>query len=252
MALFRKVLSSIGVGKATVDTVLDDSSYHAGGTMRAQVVLKGGASDQFIEGIQIGVVTSFMHDEYHREEFELVCYDIGHGWTIRAGETERVDVDLELPLDTPCTLGVIPVWVETRVALEKGRNASDRDPIEVQPGELGALLFEALESLGFRLVKADLEHKPHFFEVRLPMIQGLEFEVEYGDFKGRVAELEVIYVEYEDGMDLWLEIDRHTRGMKGMLSAVLEQNESFEYMDLSIDDCHQLREILDNTIRNML
>ncbi|MDF2645937.1 MAG: SpoOM family protein [Paenibacillus sp.] len=58
-----------------------------------------------------------------------------------------------LPHETPISIGISPIWVRTGLDIDNAVDPSDRDDIKVQAHPHTAVVFEALEELGF--------HCPH-------------------------------------------------------------------------------------------
>ena len=51
MSFFKKVLSSVGIGAAKVDTILLNESCEPGGELEATVMIQGGDIEQQIDSI---------------------------------------------------------------------------------------------------------------------------------------------------------------------------------------------------------
>ena len=55
--MLGELARTLGAGRATVDTVLEDDEVVVGRTLRGEVRVKGGDSDQDIRGVPIEIVT---------------------------------------------------------------------------------------------------------------------------------------------------------------------------------------------------
>ncbi|MGL4996353.1 MAG: sporulation protein, partial [Deefgea sp.] len=55
--MFKKLFASVGVGGATVDTVLDNASVYPGSTLTGYVLIRGGSVDQAIEYVDLQLMT---------------------------------------------------------------------------------------------------------------------------------------------------------------------------------------------------
>ena len=62
MSLFNKVLASIGVGAATVDTKLHKLSYTINEKVTGVVEITGGNTEQQIDAIYLTLYTSFVRE----------------------------------------------------------------------------------------------------------------------------------------------------------------------------------------------
>ena len=58
--MFDKLLSSIGIGAAKVDTRLAKKSYTVGETIEGEVFIKGGKNEQDIDNIQLTLMTDYV------------------------------------------------------------------------------------------------------------------------------------------------------------------------------------------------
>lgn len=55
--MFKKLKASLGIGGATVDTVLHNESLYQGETLRGTVNIKGGGAEQEIDAITLKLCT---------------------------------------------------------------------------------------------------------------------------------------------------------------------------------------------------
>lgn len=144
----KRVLSSIGIGAATVDTILPETELHPGGSVTAEVELSGGNTTQEIEGIYFALRARHAGDG-DVDERVLAEPRLAEAISLAPDDTRRVAVDLDLPLWTPITRGETSVWLETGVAIDWARDPTDEDRIEVVPDAFVSALFEAVGALGF-------------------------------------------------------------------------------------------------------
>src|SRR5215210_8728447 len=59
---FRRLLSSIGVGTATVDARLEKSEFEPGEEVRGIVEIRGGDADQDVNGLRLEVQTYYKRE----------------------------------------------------------------------------------------------------------------------------------------------------------------------------------------------
>lgn len=196
----KRVLTRIGIGSATVDTILPRTELSPGETVEATVELDGGDSDQEIERIYFSVVTAV-----DGEDVVLDTFDIPDGFTLAAGETRSLETELTLPMWTPLTRDSQRVWLETGLDVEWAVDPSDRDDIEVLPGEFLEALFDAVDALGFRFVRAEIGETPWLD--RQPFAQEFEFEPREGPFRDDLDGLAVVAVPRETDLRTFVEID---------------------------------------------
>ena len=62
MSIFNKVLASVGIGSAKVDTVLEKNLYTAGETVYGKVVIQGGNTEQEIDSINLALKTKYLKE----------------------------------------------------------------------------------------------------------------------------------------------------------------------------------------------
>lgn len=62
MSIFNKVLASVGIGAATVDTKLENSRYTAGDVVRGNVEIMGGNVEQNIDRIYLTLYTTYIRE----------------------------------------------------------------------------------------------------------------------------------------------------------------------------------------------
>ncbi|KOO12076.1 sporulation control protein Spo0M, partial [Vibrio xuii] len=67
------------------------------------------------------------------------------------GEEREFNVDLDVPWNTPVTIGDSKVWLETGLDIAMAKDPSDTDILTVRPDELLDGIFTALEEQGLRI-----------------------------------------------------------------------------------------------------
>ena len=58
MSFFNKMLASVGIGSAKVDTKLEKSSYEAGEQIKGEVEIYGGNVEQQVNAIYLTIYTT--------------------------------------------------------------------------------------------------------------------------------------------------------------------------------------------------
>lgn len=201
----KKLLTSIGVGSATVDTVLPRTELRPGETVEADVELVGGESTQEIEGIYFALKTRVESDG-DVEEVTLDEFAVEESVSLAPDEERTIPVDVTLPRWTPLTRGGASVWLETGLDVDWARDPSDEDRIEVVPDELGAALFEAVEELGFALRYSELVETPYLDD--RPVAQEFDFGPTDSEYREDVEELEITVMPRADDLRVFVEFDR--------------------------------------------
>jgi sporulation-control protein len=250
---FRRLLSSIGIGAATVDTRLERSEFSPGDEVRGVVEIKGGDSDTEINGIRLEVQTYYKResgDKTVTETGTIERFPIVGQTVIKGRDTGQTPFSFTLPYDTPLTLHRTSVWVRTALDVQMAMDPSDSDAITVQPNATQRAILASFESLGFALREADNEELPHRLRRRLNFAQEFEFVARSGEFRGRFDEVEMVMFPSADSVDVVLQIDRRARGLGSFLSEAMGTDESYAAVTIrGGQDPNSVAQTLADTIR---
>ncbi|MCE5168582.1 sporulation protein [Paenibacillus profundus] len=228
MSMFNRFLTSIGIGAAKVDTMLERGRYAPGEEVRGVVKIRGGQGAQHMEGIRILLMTQYTREaDCIRQciHCELQRYDISEAFTIDANETRDVPFSIVLPPQTPLSIDNTPVWLKTELDMTSALDPTDNDRIELIPSVEQSIVIDAVNRLGFRLRKAECEYAPRLGG-RYPFVQEFEF-VPTSYFRGDLDELEMVFLGTEQQLGLLIQIDRSARSAAGWLNEVAATDESF-------------------------
>ncbi|HAG80081.1 MAG TPA: sporulation protein SpoOM [Cyanobacteria bacterium UBA12227] len=256
MSMFKKLLASVGIGAATVDTRLYNDALIPGEMLNGEVHITGGDTSQDIEDIYLKVVTEYKRETDETtviEECILVKYCLSEPFSLYPKEAKVIPFSLQLPYETPLTVGHQPVYVRTGLDISLAIDPKDKDYIEVHPHPLMQLVLEGLESLGFQLHKVDTEYNPHLGG-RYPFIQEFEFKP-IGKYQGYLDELEVIFALNSDDLDVLIEIDRRARGFGGFLAEAFDMDERYVRCRVTSVDLNYPQDVeamLDNLIQSRI
>lgn len=252
MSFFNKVLASVGIGGAKVDTKLEKSEYVAGETMRGVVEIYGGNLEQQIDSIYLTVYTTYIResdDRKYTDVASVITYKVNEPLTIGVNETKVVPFSFALPVDTPITIGNTRVWVGTGLDIKNGADPKDKDFIGVRPTSLAAQILDEIERLGFRLRKAECEQASRRYHNKFPFVQEFEFIPTSGLYRGKLDELEILFLsQTEQSADVLIQVDRKARGFGGFLSEALEMDESHIRLTITTRDLPNLQEKLKQVI----
>lgn len=242
MGFARRLLSSIGVGAATVDTKLEKEEFYLGEEVKGVIEIRGGDSEQEVDGIRLEVQTYYKResgDNTVTETGTIERYPISGHTVIQEGQSEELPFSFQLPYDTPLSVGRTSVWVRTALDVKMAFDPSDSDKITVRPNRTIEAIFDAVKSLGFALHEADNEELPHRLRRRLPFGQEFEFKARRGEFKGRLDELEMVLFPDEGSVDVILQVDRRARGLGSFLSEQMGTDESYAGVTITDSDAEQ-------------
>ncbi|WP_028450471.1 sporulation protein [Chitinibacter tainanensis] len=232
--MFKKLFAAVGVGGATVDTVLDNPQVVPGGTLSGVVCIKGGSVEQTIEYVDLVLMTE-AEQEAGEDEIR-VAHALGRfrasgALQIQAGQEQRLPFSFQLPLELPvnnATALTTPgapyyphiraaVWVHTDLAIAAAIDAKDRDFLDVRPLPQMQALIAALGQLGYMHASTDVEIgtvRVNDIYSSLGCYQEFEFRPTQGGFGGLtgVQEVEVTCIPRPEGVHVLVEVDRRFRG----------------------------------------
>lgn len=253
MSFFNKILASVGIGSATVDTKLEKEQIVLGEEMKGIVEIRGGSTDQRIDDIYLAVNTQYIKESDDKEYYvtaSIERFRLAAAFTVGANERREIPFSFTLPLDTPVTVGRTKVWITTGLDIKNAIDPSDKDYIEVLPNALLNGVLNSLSQLGFRLREVECEQASYRMRKRLPFIQEFEFVPISGSFRGRLDELELVFMPHtHTSADLFFQVDRKARGLGGFLSEALDMDETNLRISITENDLPTLTNRLESLIR---
>jgi sporulation-control protein len=194
----KRLLSSIGIGAATVDTILPQDDVRPGEDVDLTVEIAGGDAAQRIDGLYFT-----LHAAADGGEWVVDRYEVDGSFTIQPGETRTETVSVTVPLWTPVTRGDVRVWLETGVDIDWAVDPSDSDDVTVVPNEFVAALFDACGDLGFRFVSTTVAETPWLddrpFAQRIVLSPGERYEQ-------AVSSVVVTTIPRADDLRLYIEV----------------------------------------------
>ncbi|OWR31859.1 sporulation protein SpoOM [Saccharibacillus sp. O23] len=253
MSFFKKMLASVGIGNAKVDTVLDTAEVPVGGDISGVVYIEGGQVEQQVDRIYLFLKSEYLreHDDRKvRETATITKFLLTDRFTLRAGERKEIPFRFTLPEYTPITLRGAAVWIETGLDIPSAVDATDRDGLNVTPSDEIQIALDAIELLGFRLREVTNDYAPRLGGP-LPFVQEFEY-VPTTKFRGHLDELEVLFRQQGGDLELLLEVDRRARGLRGFFSEAVGTDESLVRLRLTQSELrqgpHRVADILEDTI----
>ncbi|HEX7063595.1 MAG TPA: sporulation protein [Bacillales bacterium] len=226
MSVFNKLKASIGIGAATVDTVVDNDTYTQGETVSGTVKVKGGDVEQELNGIDLYFMTTVIvegEDSEYEDEYCFEVLRVGSDIKVQPGQDLDLPFSTDLPLDTPITNGVMQVWIRTQVDISMALDPKDLDPIKVLPSKTYQSFLDAVSELGFHIRKVKNVKTHH---VAIGVAQKSEYIPLEGPFRGELDELEFVVFPASDGLRVITEVDRKAKGLGGLFAEALDVDES--------------------------
>jgi sporulation-control protein len=227
MAL-KSFLRRLGVGGAEIDAVLDTDQVEPGGIVTGTLHIRGGEAGQTASRALIEIVARVVRqsgdDEQHVDE---AIAGVELPGPIALGRDHALPFELEIPVHTPVTSlgGHNFVWLRSGLDVPWAIDPKDTDGLEVFPNEAQSNLLQAMESLGFRLYKVDIEPRSSWFGRR--WVQEFEFRpVSRGQL--RFDEIEIVFEgQHGTELEVLMQIDRAARGFGGLLMELTDSDESW-------------------------
>lgn len=219
--MFKKFLSSLGVGGATVDARLDSTVLLPGERFSGHVLVNGGDTRQVIEGLELAVVTR-VEVESGEDEFLgnhiLQSFKLASEFIVQPNSQQVFPFEAILHPEAPvtevnCRGNRTQVWLQTGLAIDMAKDASDRDHLRIAPTSAMQAFLDAMESCGFAMHTVDVEKgflTANNFRSRSGCYQEFEFKP-IGHGYGQLQEVEVSFVPEDDRTHVLLEIDRAFR-----------------------------------------
>lgn len=236
--MFKKILASVGIGAAKVDTRLFNDIVFPGDDLEGEVYICGGDVDQEIDDIYLKLATQYkrdVDDSTVKEECVLVKYLLSERLTIQAKEELTIPFTFVLPYDLPLTMGQTPVYIRTGLDIKTAINPRDRDEIQVQPTSLMQTVFDSLQELGFELRRVECEYAPKLGR-NYPFVQEFEFRP-IGKYRQSVDELDLILRSpHPEELEVLMEIDRRAQGLGGWLNEAFDLDERYARFSLTEAD----------------
>jgi sporulation-control protein len=253
MSLFNKVLASVGIGAATVDTKLERDQVAPGEELKGVVEIRGGNTEQRIDDIYLTINTQYVkksNDHKMNVTATIERIRLASAFTISANERKEIPFSFILPIDTPISMGKTRIWVATALDIKNAVDPTDKDFLQVRPDKLQDAVLQSISSLGFRIREVECEQASFRMRQRLPFIQEFEFVPTSGEFRGRLDELELVYLPKSSlTADLHFQIDRKPRGLGGLLAEALEMDESNIRISISQEDIPVMMQKLQSIIK---
>jgi len=250
LMVFSRILASVGIGGAKVDTRIANPNLSPGGVLRGTVNLQGGSVDQAIERIDIALETyarQKVGDGEAQQTVVVGAETVAPALQIKANQTMEIPFEVRVPWDVPLNRIFnqdmpISIFLRTHVHLANAVDSGDRDPVNVSPLPAQQFVLDAMRRLGFRLKKVDVEYG-QIKGARLPFFQEIEF-VPGENYIGRLEEVEVTFINRPHDMDVIFEVDRRARGFSAFLGGHEDQIRVFRvaYQEASRTDFERLIE----------
>ncbi|MGP0584496.1 sporulation protein [Paenibacillus timonensis] len=253
MSFFKKMLASVGIGSAQVNTELDTIEVRLGGEISGTIDVEGGQTDQTIGNIYVKLKTNYLresNDRKIRATGTIAKSLVTEGFQLRAGERRQFPFRFRLPDQMPVTLHNVPIWVESGLDIDLAVDPKDEDLIHVLPDAKMQTVLDAVDLLGFRLREVTNDYAPKLGGA-LPFVQEFEY-VPGTKFRGYLDELEILFFPRGESLELVLQIDRRARGLSGLFAEAMELDERFVRVPLSKEELQRGPQAVASLLENVI
>ncbi|WP_105168743.1 sporulation protein [Pseudoalteromonas sp. T1lg23B] len=232
--MFKKILASVGIGAAKVDTVLETEHLHPGQKFQARIIIEGGDVSQEINGLEMALMTKVKvenDDGHYFANHVIEKWKIGERFEVSANERKIIPFEARLHSETPLTelnagYNHSHVWLETGLDIDLALDPTDRDALHIYPNDAIKTCMMAMEKLGFGLVKADVEQgylRASNFHTVSGCYQELEYRPQRQSMFG-IQEVELSFVPEAHKTHVLIELDRAFRG-DGYVDLTIEHDQ---------------------------
>ena len=219
--MLKKLLASVGIGKAKVDAILLSDTLRAGDDFEVEVVITGGEVEQELNGLEFAIMAEAKaetevgdNEVTYNKSLVLQHWHQTLNITVAPGEEITRQFTLTLHPETPATelfgQHISKVWLQTGLDIKNGLDGSDQDSLCIHPSATQLAVLELVEQSGYSLFKIDIEAGQahgHGFSSHLPCYQEYEFKPQSRSLFG-ARELEVTFVDNGSETGVLIEIDR--------------------------------------------
>lgn len=240
--MLKNLFARIGVGAATVDTILTTEHFLPGAEVAGRIEIKGGDVEQEISAITLKLMTNTKiesDESISYSPFALDSFAVTESFTLQPGENRSMDFSFNLHPETPMTVldtghNQCQVWVETALDIEFAIDPTDRDYMHIHPTPVVNHFIRAMNECGFGMVKADVEAgylRAQNFASQSGCYQEMEFRPGgFGAIFGSIQEVELSFI-LDNGMThVLIEMDRSFSG-DGYHEISLPDSASYEQVE---------------------
>ncbi len=210
--VFKRLKAAFG-GGTTIDTVVHTALARPGGPVEGVVEIVGGEFEQeisYVEMVLQARVEVETDDGEHDAQRRFAGQRVHGPFTLRPGERRSLPFVVGLPLQTPFTvlgpheLPKVQLGLRTELEIARSTDKTDLDPIRVGAPPVADRICAALERIGCRFLRSDLE-AARVPGAELPFVQEVEFAPPPG---ANMSEVEVVFLAGPHATDVLLVGDR--------------------------------------------
>ncbi|CAH2717059.1 hypothetical protein BACCIP111895_04248 [Neobacillus rhizosphaerae] len=221
-----------GLESVKVDLKLDKKEYIPGETMTGKLLIKGGSRDKNINSLE-----SILHVRVIKDKIPKITPLINYSLEedrclfIQSKSYREVPFELILPRNIPVSTNNVEYHLSTKLDIDLGKNASNRDEITVLLPPSSSQILKATETLGF------------FQEDNLITESGQSFRLVH-EYAG--TEIDLSFFEISEGVFVKMGLQKFTTELP---SPDVLSNQFFIPSSINVED---IPEIVDKAINEAL
>ena len=215
--MLKKVLASIGIGGAKVDTIINTDKIVQGGKINGTIQMFGGSVEQEINQISLNLMTKVKQeceDSYVYRSYIIESFFVNSKFVLKPNEKLEKTFEFDLHPETPITAfekwTESKVWLETSLGIDFAYDPTDKDYLSILPGSVAKHILDFMKNQNFKLAKADVESgylRSRQFKSRSGFYQEIEFVPKGFGFFG-VKEIELSIIQDTNQTQVFIELDK--------------------------------------------
>ncbi|PWK11303.1 sporulation protein [Tumebacillus permanentifrigoris] len=202
--MFKNLFHKLGVSSATVNLVLDSDRVRVGEEVVGAVLITGGKTETQIDAVNVHLTMKNKQGDEERT-YEIAKINVATGLVVREGESLQFPLRYTLPV-LPQSSHYVSFTLHTELDIPGAVDKHDFDNFYVLPAQPIAVIQETLYHLGFEPKADSGELEGHH--------QKFEYKPTRGAYRGRLTELEAIFLLEDEGVRIYVELD-HRSGLFG-------------------------------------
>ncbi|OON94125.1 MAG: hypothetical protein ATN31_04385 [Candidatus Epulonipiscioides saccharophilum] len=242
MGLFSNFLLATGISdNAKIEAVFYNESVRQGGELTGVIQLTGGSINIDFNGIFLEIEAEYVEEEdgeLHVKSAVIDELELSGEFTLDEESLVELPFSIRLPRNIPITAKIIlskedrsTLYLKTILKVPMADDPSDADKIVIYPSKnLECVLIALTRNMDFQLTETNsILYKEE-------IIQEFEFKPNpdspYASF---LEELECFFLHEEDGLKVYMEIDRRARNFTTAFLEVLDLDETFKSVFIDAD-----------------
>lgn len=250
MSMIKRMLASIGIGNATVETTLEKSAYYPGEIVNGTIYINGGKVEQKIEQIYMHLMTEYVRKRGYdkvRERGVIGSFPIVEPQIIQPNEKQEIPFSFQMPYETPMTIHRTSVWIRTGLEIKSTIDPKDHDTIEILEHPNILKIRESLATIGFYQTSVEQVFLPKNRFTIFPVGQQFSYKTS-GSLTSLVTEIKIMYFVCEKGIHLIFELDTQNDRLFDTTSEVLHLHEKIIQLTFTNEELKQGIEVVGDKI----